>query len=126
MTLNVARTIGCCLALLMVIAASDAAAQNETSDAELAVLEEHVDTFLQKVAAADVQRGLAELLRGSPLLKQTEAVANLEKKTRDIPSLYGEVRDSEWISTRRIGKSVVLVRYLANCENYPLVWRSEE
>jgi hypothetical protein len=125
MTVNVARVIRIGLALLLLTAAGTAIAQEERSnDPELAVLEENVETFLQKVFHDDVdaQRALVELLRGSPLLKQTEAVGNLEKKTRDIPTLYGEMREAEWISTRRIGKSVVLVRYLANCENYPVVW----
>src|SRR5688500_17856458 len=118
MRLDSARTIaGMALLLLLLLITSGVSAQEErTNEAELALLEENVETFLQKVAEDEVHEALVELLRGSPLLKQTEAVANLEQKTRNMPSLYGALRDIEPVSTRRIGKSVVLVRFLANCE----------
>ena len=93
------------------------------ADAELAGLDQKVKDFLGRISfESDIQSAYQELLKNSQPLTQTEALNALVQKTRLIRERYGEVRDFEQISARRVGKDLVLLRYLYKCENYPVVW----
>jgi hypothetical protein len=99
-----------------------AAAQTEPRvDDTVQMLEQNVEDFLERIEF-DVRAALDDLLEGSPLSSQTDAVTTLENKTRGISGQYGQIQGFERASSRRLGSRVVLVRYLLNCENYPLVW----
>jgi hypothetical protein len=81
-----------------------------------------VSLFLEGVSHGDTQPAYEELLRGSQLITQTEAVEELVQKTSRIEELYGEYREFEQVDAKPIGKDLVLMRYLYKCESFPVVW----
>jgi hypothetical protein len=109
--------------LVWFLASGGAMAQSEqrADDPEVQLLEQNVELFLEQIDG-NVREALQDLLKGSPLSSQTEAINSLDQKARGITSQYGAILDFERASSRKIGKRVVLVRYLLNCENCPLVW----
>lgn len=91
-------------------------------DADLAALDQKIKDFLERITYEDIATAYQELLKSSPLASQTEAVTGLVQKTRLIQERYGTVRDFEQVSARRVGKDLVLMRYLYKCESCPVVW----
>lgn len=124
-TTSNALAIALALGTMLLTAASARAQETARSDdAEARSLEENVEDFLKELRFGNVRDGLTSLLKNSPLTTQKEALVAIEQKLSDIPSQYGEVRDFERISVSRIGKQhVVLLRYLINCEAYPLAFQ---
>ena len=94
------------------------------ADLELDLLDQRVKDFFEKITYDydDTHAAYQDLLKGSPLLSQTEAMATLEQKTRQLPERYGPPRNFEQVSARRVGKDLVLMKYLYSCQNYPVVW----
>jgi hypothetical protein len=85
-------------------------------------LQEKVAHFLEGIAKGDEANAFAELLVGSQLLEQDGAVRGLIEKSKDIVKRYGAHRDTEQVSAKRIGKDVVILKYLFKCEKFPVVW----
>jgi len=81
-----------------------------------------VSQFLEGVARGETQTAYEELLRGSQLITQTEAVEALVEKTGRISGQYGQYRAFEQVDVKQIGSDLVLMRYLYKCENFPVVW----
>ena len=46
----------------------------------------------------------------------------LVDKTKDLEKNYGKFRNGERIEAKRIGKDLVLLKYLYKCESLPIVW----
>ncbi len=91
-------------------------------DETIAALEARVADFLEGVSSGPPQSAYDELLAGSELLKQKEALAELVKQTAELDGKYGRYKGFERIAARRIGRDLVLMRYLYKCENFPVVW----
>ena len=85
-------------------------------------LDAKVADFLEGVSGGPAQNAYTELLAGSELLKQTEALAELVKQTGELDGKYGRYKGFERIAAKRVGKDLVLMRYLYKCENFPVVW----
>jgi hypothetical protein len=98
------------------------AAGQETADPVIKALRERVTKFLEDVSLGTTQSAYEELLVGSPLRTQTEAVQAFVEKTDLIESRYGEYLEFEPIFSRRVGNDLVLMRYLYKCENFPVVF----
>ncbi len=95
------------------------AAKDEVIDA----LDARVTPFFESISQGATQQAFDNLLRGSPLLiKKTEALQALIEKTNQIPGRFGRYRSYERIDARRVGKDLVLMRYLYKCEDFPVVW----
>ena len=109
---------------MLLAGASTAAAQESTKekDAVLTALDERVSQFLEGVSSGEAQSAFQELLSGSQLLKQTDAVKDLVARTNDLETKYGKYRAFEQVSAKRVGGDLVLMRYLYKCENFPVVW----
>jgi hypothetical protein len=93
-----------------------------TSDPEIEVLDRKVKQFLEGVSMDEAQAAYQQLLSGSQFAKQTEAVKALVDKTRELKAKYGDFRGFEQIAAKRIGKDVVVLKYLYQCEQFPVAW----
>jgi hypothetical protein len=56
------------------------------------------------------------------LAEQEAAVRALVDKSKEIVARYGAHRESERLSVRRVGKDLVLMKYLFKCERFPVIW----
>ncbi len=112
------------LLVIAALGASPAVAQenDELADPVVIKLDQRVLRFLEEVSTTDAADAFDNLLVGSPLLKQTDALDTLVKTSDDVPARYGAFQGSEQLSTKRIGKDLVLMKYLFKCEQFPLVW----
>jgi len=110
--------------LLAVLSSARAFAQDPepATDPQLARLHDKVTPFLKAVSEGEAQAAFEELLTGSQLAKQTESVKALVEKSQEVQKRYGKFRASEQIAAKRIGKDLMLLRYLYKCDNYPVVW----
>ena len=90
-------------------------------DKVLADLDVRISSFLEGVSLGQAQSAYEELLAGSLLLKQKEALKELTSKTDELKK-YGKYRAFERIAARRIGSDLVLMKYLYKCEDFPVVW----
>lgn len=116
---------GCCLSIVaLVLLARPAVAADDSplADPVVGKLHEKVMRFLDGVAGGEATTAFGELLAGSQLLEQAGAVRSLVDKSKEISQRYGAHRDNEQVSAKRIGKDVVLLKYLYKCEKFPVVW----
>ncbi|MGD9723228.1 MAG: hypothetical protein AB7O59_17985 [Pirellulales bacterium] len=106
------------------MAVTRAAAQDERdfTDPIIGKLDNRVTQFLNSVAAGTPSAAFGELLAGSRLLEQEAAVKTLVDKAKEIPDRYGAYRESEQLSAKRLGKDLVLLKYLFKCERFPVIW----
>ncbi len=121
---KLAIELAAAMGLQLAIGLSGAGAQVITAgeDKVLIALADRINGFFESVALGQAQTAYAKLLVGSPLLKQNEQVAGLVRKTAEIDKTFGAYRGFEQILARRVGKDLVLMRYLYKCENFPVVW----
>jgi hypothetical protein len=123
MTLRRLLSLTALVAACWLIGAALTRGQNSrAADAELEALDQKIKQFLQTTIDDDVHAAFQELLAGSPLARQTEAVTSLEQKTRELQARYGLCRNVEQVSAKRVGRDLVLMKYLYNCESFPVVW----
>lgn len=101
---------------------STATAAQEAPDPVAELLAARVSLFLETVSRGQAQEAYGELLRGSQLITQTDALEALIQQTGQIETTYGEYREFEPVETKRIGGDLVLMRYLYKCESFPVVW----
>ena len=94
----------------------------DPSDPVVAALTARVSQFLEGVSLGTTQAAYQELLAGSILLQQAEAVEALVKKTEELDERYGQYREFELIDARRVGKDLVLLKHLYKCESFPVVF----
>lgn len=99
-----------------------AADENAFSDPVVGKLNDKIMRFLQSVAQGDEDDAFNEVLAGSQLNEQAGAIKGLVDKSKEIVDRYGAHRENEAISAKRIGKDVVLLKYLFKCEKFPVVW----
>jgi transcriptional regulator NrdR family protein len=98
--------------------------QNGESDLVVAQLEERVAQFLEGLSRGKIVESYTELLRDSSLSKpaQAEALKTLIDRTRELERKYGKYRGYDRVDAKRIGKDLVLLRYLYKCDEFPVVW----
>ncbi len=111
--------------LWVLLAAAPAVGQDPMLGEEDPVIEHlHDQTvpFLEGVSLGRAEAAFAELLVGSPLAQQTEAVNKLVSAARAIETRYGKYREFERIDARRVGEDLVLMKYLYKCDDFPVVW----
>ena len=120
------------LFLLLPVAAPLAAQTPETpavggaADSELDPRTAMVQTFFEQISNPDVgtRSGLETLLKNSPFegSAKDEMIKTLAEKIDGIFQQFGSYVSFEPIGVKRIGRDLVVFRYLYKCQNYPLVW----
>jgi len=93
---------------------------NETGTT-IETLDGKVRQFLEGISAGETQSAYDELLINSRLASQEQALADLIDKTKQLDK-FGEYRAFEQIAAKRLGKDLVLLKYLYKCEDFPVVW----
>jgi len=101
---------------------SDRASSAQEPTEEVQKLHGRVSSFLEGVSRGTPQAAYEELLRGSQLITQTEAVEALVQETARIEENYGQYREFEQVDARQIGEDLVLMRYLYKCDNFTVIW----
>ncbi|HYW79015.1 MAG TPA: hypothetical protein VE890_05530 [Thermoguttaceae bacterium] len=91
-------------------------------DRELVSLDDKISQFLTDVAMGETPAAFTALLEGSQLAEQENALAALVEKTKELETSYGKHVASEQIAAKRVGKDLVLLKYLYKCERFPVVW----
>ena len=123
--MRVARIVSTLPLIAILLAAPRLAhAQDEPAldDPVVAKLHERVKRFLSGVAGGTESDAFADLLLGSQLAQQETAVRALVDRSKEIAQRYGAHRESEQIGAKRIGKDLVLLKYLFKCEKFPVIW----
>lgn len=113
------------IGVVFTLAAESLAAAPEEikeKDSVLSALDARVVQFFEGISLGQAQGAFTDLLSGSQLLKQSDAIKDLIARTNDLEAKYGKYRAFEQISAKRIGNDLVLMRYLYQCENIPVVW----
>jgi hypothetical protein len=120
-----------CLSLSLLIATATlaaamapAVAQDESAftDPVVAKLNDRVHRFLSEIAERREADAFKDLLSGSQLAEQTAAVKTLVERAKELSERYGTYRESEAVGAKRVGKDLVLLKYLYKCEKFPVVW----
>ena len=88
----------------------------------MVALDGKIRQFLKDVATGKTQVAFAAMLEGSRLADQEKPLAALIGRTKELETKYGKYLASEQIAAKRIGKDLVLLKYLYKCEHFPVVW----
>ena len=110
------------LAAIIPVQAKESAGQDKTPDKVVEALSARVQLFLEGVSSGQSQKAYQTLLARSDLLKRPAALKEQVESTDAIETRYGRYRDFEHIASRRVGKDLVLMKYLYKCERFPVVW----
>ncbi|MBR2694506.1 MAG: hypothetical protein IKE69_09880 [Thermoguttaceae bacterium] len=121
------------LALVLSAAAPLSAQSPETpavngaaSGQEIEPLAEMVQNFFEQISnpAEGTKSGLETLLKNSPFEgnAKDDMIKTLAEKIDGISPQFGGYVSFEPIGVKRIGRDLIVLRYLYKCQNYPLVW----
>ena len=119
------RTFAMGLAVLSLALAGPAASGQEPAtpaDPVLVDLDARISQFLEGVSMGQAQTAYQELLAGSQLLRQSDALKGLIEKTNELEEKYGRYRAFEKVAAKRVGGDLVMLKYLYKCEDFPVVW----
>ncbi|MDP6443944.1 MAG: hypothetical protein QGG36_01720 [Pirellulaceae bacterium] len=119
------RSITRLFAALAVLAGANLVAHRAVAqdDPEIKDLHRRSMKFLGDISQKEnVAGALQELLKGGPLEK-SDAVQKLTPNVEQFDEVYGALLDQERISYKRVGKDLVLMKYLYKTERFPVVWR---
>jgi len=119
------RVAACCW-MLLILFVGGAASPGENppleKDPDLLELDAKIGQFLKGVSMGETQNAYQGLLAGSRLLKQDKALQELTEKTAQLQTKYGLYCGVEQIAAKRVGKDLVVFRYLYKCKDFPVVW----
>ena len=107
----------CCL-----MGGQTSSGQQDAVDPVVEPLHEKVSLFFEGFSHGPASNAFETFLIGSPLLKKTADREALVKRASELTGLFGEFREFERISAKRIGNDLVLMKYLYKCETFPVVW----
>lgn len=110
-----------CLAIGSLATTAQQPASND--DTTIVALDGRVGRFLEAVSIGDTERAYADLLAGSRLAQQKDAVVQLVEKTGQLQAQYGKYQSFERIAAEHIGQDLVLMTYLYKSADFPVVWR---
>ncbi len=69
-----------------------------------------------------VDKSFEVLLTSSPLQNDQEKMQMMIARTKELRAKYGEFRKVTPLPARRVGENLVLLKYLYECERYPVIW----
>ncbi len=99
---------------------------NNPQDPELVELYTNIDLFFRNLTDSEFTSDIAfrKLLTGSQLAldKNADKVKRLAERIKQFDEQYGKYVAHERIAVKRIGRDLVLMKYLYKAEHYPVVW----
>jgi len=99
---------------------------NNAQDPELVELHTKIDLFFRNLTDSKLTSDIAfrKLLTGSRLAldKNVDKVKRLADQIQQFDGQYGKYVAHERIAVKRIGRDLVLTKYLYKAEHYPVVW----
>jgi hypothetical protein len=115
-----------CLLIPLVVLLGPAVSPGEETPLEkdpvLLALDAKIGQFFKGVSMGETQNAYQQLLAGSRLIKQDKALQDLTEKTQQLQKKYGRYCGFEQIAAKRVGKDLVLFRYLYKCKDFPVAW----
>lgn len=92
-------------------------------DEDVQQLDTRISRFFQNLndQQVDAATAFADLLAEGPLAGADD-VKKLVERVPALEKTYGEFLASERVATKRVGKDLVLLKYLYKTERYPVVW----
>ena len=111
-----------CLLILTFCYAGHPARAQEPLDPVISKLDDEVEEFLEEVAKGNEELAFEHLLLGSRLHTQTEAIKQMVTRAEQLERTYGQFQEVEQISSKRVGRDLVLLKYLFKCKDFPVVW----
>jgi len=99
------------------------AASAQQPDPVLEFLNTKAVDFLGGIGSeSGVDKSFEVLLTSSPLQNDQEKMQMMVARTKELRAKYGEFRKVTPLPARRVGENLVLLKYLYECERYPVVW----
>jgi len=115
----------CFVLLVAMLPVVDATAQETTKpeDKELAILAQKIEAFFDNLRRDNVTTAdaLGDLLADGPLAQSDQRKALVEKVDA-LDDRFGKFIEAERIAATRVGKDLVVLRYLHKAERFPIVW----
>ncbi len=111
-----------CLTVALMIVPVHSQEPGIPRDAILTSLGDRVSLFFESVSSGQTSEAFRELLAGSALVEQEDALKQLVEQTAQLATKHGRYRGAEQIGARRIGQDVVLLRYLGKYDQCPVIW----
>ena len=101
-----------------VVRAQDAEAESARIRRDL---QEKAEYFLDDVANDEIQAAYETLLKDGPLEDFINESA-LATKTGKLKTKYGDARDFQLVQSKSVGKNLVVMKYLQEFREFPVVW----
>ncbi len=114
-----AATIATVLALAIASSGQNTA---EPADAEIQRLNSQVEQFFSLLSDGRQDEAFEDLLANSQALSRSPSIAELKRAAQELERRFGRYRGSEQVEARRVGKDVIVLKYLYKCDAFPVVW----
>ena len=111
------------LGVLAAAASAPARLSAQPPDPVLEFLNTKAVDFLGGIGSeGGVDKSFEVLLTSSPLQNDQEKMQMMVARTKELRTKYGEFRKITPLPSRRVGDNLVLLKYLYECERYPVIW----
>jgi len=116
---GIGAALVCFMLLFPILRSVPAGAQLTTADSREAERDARIRTFFEFLQAGSISTAFDRFLEHSPL-----SSADTVDLRRDVSELnrFGDILGWERYDTRPVGTSVVVVRYILQYDQYPVIW----
>ena len=113
-----------CSSLAVATPAAGQALSVGDEDPVLVALSEKIDRFFENLISTNLDQkdAFEDLLAGGPVAGQDDKIKELVTKTKEFDDKFGKYHAHERITADRVGKDLVMLKYLYKAENHPVVW----
>ena len=122
---SIGTVLLCFLLLLPALRFLPAGAQSQpATDVGRDEFDARIQFFFETLRRVGSVPAFDELLRGSPLgtSDANAPLTNLRNRVDGLQADFGDILNWEKLETKRVGTSIVLVRYVLMYDRYPVVW----
>jgi hypothetical protein len=123
---SIGAALGCLLLLLLVLRflPADALSQPAIDINREQELDTRIRTFFGALSRENSSSAFEELLRGSPLGSSNANLqtTDLRNKVDELGQQFGGIIDWEEYEIKRMGKDVIVMRYILKYDQYPIIW----
>ncbi len=117
------RSVWLLAGVLLMLGIGATPAKAQVPDPVLDFLSTKATDFLGGIGSEEgITKSFDVLLKLSPLQNDQEKMQTMIARTKELRSKYGEFRKVTPLSSRRVGDNLVLLKYLYECDRYPVIW----